>query len=97
MLTYHTGNLMLQDQKLRELGQPSKNDFRSVYHWIMTRKPVGAGQYDWIYHVNDFVPLSKVDRFESSILSSHLKVRTTSTSITIYMILTLTVGTVLSR
>ena len=66
--------LLLNDQNLRNLGQAAKTDHLSVFHWIIDRKPLGRGQYDWIYEANDFVPLSKIDRFETTILSSFLKV-----------------------
>lgn len=65
-----TDNLLLNEQKLRELGSPSQRDHRSVLHWIVDRKPVGWGQYDWIFHIDDFVSLSKMDHFVSAILSA---------------------------
>ncbi|PMD60665.1 uncharacterized protein K444DRAFT_721015 [Hyaloscypha bicolor E] len=71
LLTYDT--LLLNDRKLRELGQPSKKDYRSVLHWIIGSKPVGKGQYDWIFRANDFVTLCKIDPFEQSILSSYFR------------------------
>ncbi|KUJ19257.1 uncharacterized protein LY89DRAFT_731665 [Mollisia scopiformis] len=65
--------LLLNDQKLREIGHAKQNDHLSVYHWICREKPLGAGQYNWIFHATDFVPLSKTDQFEYSILNSFLK------------------------
>jgi len=49
-------------------------DYRSVLHWIMGNKPLGGGQYEWIFQADDFVQLSNIDRFQSSVLSSFLKV-----------------------
>jgi hypothetical protein len=66
--------LLLNDKNLRDLGQATKKDHLSIYHWIIDQKPLGKGQYDWIYEANDFVPLSRVDQFENSILASSLKV-----------------------
>ncbi|KAE8454353.1 hypothetical protein EG329_005278 [Mollisiaceae sp. DMI_Dod_QoI] len=65
--------LLLNEQKLRELGPVKSNDHLSVYHWIYREKPLGPGQYNWINHATDFVPLSRTDRFEYSILNSFFK------------------------
>jgi hypothetical protein len=66
--------LLFHDQKLRASSRPSKADHLSVFHWILKKKPLGTGQYDWIYHPDDFVQQSQIPRFESSIVSSSLKV-----------------------
>jgi hypothetical protein len=66
--------LLLNDQKLRDLGQASEKNHRHVYHWIFRKRPVAFGQDDWINHSYDFIPLSKIDQLESIILSSFLKV-----------------------
>lgn len=71
-----TDQLLLNDQKLRELGPVRKNDHLDVYHWISQKAPLGEGQFEWIHHSDDFVPLSKLDRFNSSIIHSFFKVRT---------------------
>ncbi|PMD21474.1 hypothetical protein NA56DRAFT_703659 [Hyaloscypha hepaticicola] len=65
--------LLLNDQKLRELGNAPRKDHLSVFHWIMARKPLGKNQYDWIYSLDDFISLSKPDPFKSSVLASCLK------------------------
>jgi hypothetical protein len=74
MLIITLDQLLLHDQNLRHLGQATRKDHLSIYHWIIDRKPLGKGQYDWIYESHDFVPLSKTDQFENTILSSFLKV-----------------------
>jgi len=73
-ITSYTDTLLFHDQKLRASARPSKADHLSVFHWILRKKPLGAGQYDWIYHPDDFVQQSQIPRCESSIVSSSLKV-----------------------
>jgi hypothetical protein len=60
---------------LRNLGPASEKFHRSVFNWIIGKKPLGQGQYNWIFHAEDFVSLSRVDRFESWIAYSFLEVR----------------------
>jgi hypothetical protein len=74
LINVNTDQLLLNDQKLRDLGQASEKDHQHVYHWIVRERPVAFGQDDWINHPYDFVPLSKIDQLESMILSSFLKV-----------------------
>jgi hypothetical protein len=74
LINANTDQLLLNDQKLRDLGQASEKDHQHVYHWIVRERPVAFGQDDWINHPYDFVPLSKIDQLESMILSSFLKV-----------------------
>lgn len=69
-----TDTLLFNDQRLRTLDRPSKIDHLSVFHWIMRNKPVGGGQYDWIFNPDDFVRQSKIAPFESSVLSSSIRV-----------------------
>jgi hypothetical protein len=56
------------------MDKASADDYRHVLHWIMGHKPLGTGQYEWIYQSEDFVQLSNIDRLQSSILSSFIKV-----------------------
>jgi hypothetical protein len=69
-----TETLLSHGQRLKNMDKASKHDYQSVLHWIMANKPVGPGQYEWIFQPDDYVQLSQIDRFQSSILSSFLKV-----------------------
>ncbi|MCJ1236784.1 hypothetical protein MMC14_004766 [Varicellaria rhodocarpa] len=46
--------LLLYSQ-IRGMGQASKSDHDSVFLWMHLHKPLDQGQYDFIYHSEDFV------------------------------------------
>ncbi|RDL37021.1 uncharacterized protein BP5553_04454 [Venustampulla echinocandica] len=45
--------------ELHSLGRSTPRDHRSVLHWVMSRTPFAAGKYDFVFHADDFVSLSR--------------------------------------
>ena len=43
---------------LQSLGPPPERNHRSYFKWIRSKKPLGKGYYDYIYHATDFVKTS---------------------------------------
>ena len=70
----NAGSLLFNDQRFRSMDTASKADYRSMLHWVMGNKPLATGQYEWIFQPDDFVQLSSIDHFQSTVLSSFLKV-----------------------
>jgi hypothetical protein len=50
--------LLLKDHQLRTLEKTSGRNHRSVFHWIWGQKPLDVGEYDFIFHKNDFVSVA---------------------------------------
>jgi len=60
MATIHTklieyDKLLLKDFALRTLPQPRRRDHRSLFDYIINHKPLALGEYNHIFHVEDFV------------------------------------------
>jgi len=55
-------DLLLKDSQLRALKQTSPRNYRSVFHWIWGRKPLDAGEYDFIHYSKDFVSIAENTR-----------------------------------
>jgi hypothetical protein len=49
--------LLLQYQKVKNLPQTPDRDHNSVFRWLWKIQPVDLGEYDWIFHPEDFVSL----------------------------------------
>lgn len=43
---------------MRALLAASKAEHRNVLNWVLRKKPLGPGQYDFMFHRDDFVLLS---------------------------------------
>jgi len=82
----HTDELLLKDSQLRALPQTSPRNHLNLFHWVWGRKPLDAGEYDFIYHSDDFVSIAggayekdAIDNFVEAFLvkwaSSSLHVR----------------------
>jgi hypothetical protein len=54
----YTDELLLKDSQLRELKPTSSRQHLNLFHWIWGRKPLDAGEYDFIYHSDDFVSIA---------------------------------------
>ncbi|KAE9365460.1 hypothetical protein N431DRAFT_353909, partial [Stipitochalara longipes BDJ] len=50
-------DLLLKAAQIRALKKTPRRDHRKLFNWIWRLKPVDKGEYDWIYHANDFVSL----------------------------------------
>ena len=50
-----TDELLLLYSQVRGMGQTSKSDYDHVFHWMHQDMPVDQGQYNFIYHRDDFV------------------------------------------
>lgn len=48
-------DLLLKYTSLRSLEPTPERNHRSVYNWIWGEKPLDEGEYDFIYHQEDFV------------------------------------------
>ena len=51
----YADEFLLLYSQIRGMGQTSKDDYESVFQWVHQNKPVDKGQYDFIYHSEDFV------------------------------------------
>lgn len=58
-------------QRLKSLDQTPARDHDSVFKWIWANKPLDDGEFDWIFHPDDFVSMipPRRNRFESFIQS----------------------------
>ncbi|KAH6706537.1 hypothetical protein BKA61DRAFT_616627 [Leptodontidium sp. MPI-SDFR-AT-0119] len=65
--------LLLNEKALRDQGTVTEKDHRSVFHWMLRKRPVVQGEDGWIHHPTDCIPLSRIDPVEHSILTSFLK------------------------
>ncbi|KIN08807.1 hypothetical protein OIDMADRAFT_23563 [Oidiodendron maius Zn] len=57
VLCFGTDDILLKDSSLRALAPALARDHLSVFNWIYAEKPLDVGQYDFIYHRDDFVSL----------------------------------------
>lgn len=57
VLCFGTDDILLKDSSLRALAPAPARDHLSVFNWIYAEKPLDVGQYDFIYHRDDFVSL----------------------------------------
>ncbi|CAG8971913.1 hypothetical protein HYALB_00007829 [Hymenoscyphus albidus] len=48
-------DLLLKDRCLRNLESPRPQHYQSLYNWILGYKPLDGGQYDFLFHKEDFV------------------------------------------
>jgi len=51
-------DLLLKQAQLRALQRTPNRDHATVFNWLWKYKPVGRGEYNWIYHPNDFVSVN---------------------------------------
>lgn len=58
--TSRLDDILLKDSKLRALAPTSKRDFMHVFHWIWDRKPLDKGEYNFIFHRDDFVSIANL-------------------------------------
>ncbi|KAF4616244.1 hypothetical protein G7Y89_g15162 [Cudoniella acicularis] len=49
--------LLKNYQYLKSLDQAPEKDHDSLFKWIWANKPLDEGEYDWIYHPEDFISI----------------------------------------
>ena len=52
-------DLLLKDRNLRALESPKSQHYESLFNWILGYKPLDGGQYDFLFHHDDFVSSMK--------------------------------------
>jgi hypothetical protein len=72
--SFLSDDILLKDSKLRAVARVPARDHGHVYHWINNTKPLDAGEYDFIFHRDDFISSANLsrngfDRFIESCLS----------------------------
>jgi hypothetical protein len=50
---------VLKEAQLRALQRTPNRDHATVFNWLWLYKPVNQGEYDWIYHPDDFVSVKR--------------------------------------
>lgn len=62
-------------REIRKMGSVEDINHKSLFNWIMIEKPLGVGERDFIYEAYDSIPLTKVSKFETSMLATSFRVR----------------------
>jgi hypothetical protein len=57
-LIIEVDEFLLKHAQMQALGRPPQRNYRSVFNWVFTRKPLCPGYYDFIYYADDFVSTS---------------------------------------